>query len=192
MNIALLTSLIGIVGFGLTVVCGMAIEHRQKRQNYDALLQNKAFVESQINCVLGRGHCDRIGSRIKVLVPEVVKSSVCTSCTEDERDNVQKVAEHVENHYPKSWNEIKDFEDEEVENSVSTESSSTIAPSDTENDDSDTANKEDDQETAQNSESQKNQSVEQEETLNQDQEQKAEETSEETPKKENENNNARN
>ncbi|XP_015585244.1 ejaculatory bulb-specific protein 3 [Cephus cinctus] len=71
-------------------------------QDISLLLNDRNYVEKQINCVVGKGSCDRIGQQIKVLLPEVLNNQ-CSRCSPQQAQNARKLVDFMKQRYPNEW-----------------------------------------------------------------------------------------
>ncbi|CAL7945808.1 unnamed protein product [Xylocopa violacea] len=74
-------------------------------QNISKLLMDKRYVQRQINCILGRGHCDIIGRKISELLPEAVYNH-CQRCTPQQGAHARMLIVFMQQNYPQEWHLI--------------------------------------------------------------------------------------
>ncbi|GAB6032933.1 hypothetical protein CHUAL_012127 [Chamberlinius hualienensis] len=88
----------------MCVVLSVCVSKRQVNvANIDAALRNPSFVRFQLSCLLERGSCDRIGQRIRSLLPEIVTTGECNQCTNHEINQAGKVMLYIQEHYPMEY-----------------------------------------------------------------------------------------
>ncbi|KAG8303734.1 hypothetical protein J6590_002741 [Homalodisca vitripennis] len=62
-------------------------------------LQNRAFVQQQLRCVVGTGGCDFVGQFLQRAVTEVVGRN-CARCTPQQAANARRLLEYIRTNYP--------------------------------------------------------------------------------------------
>jgi len=71
----------------------------------DRMLRDRGFVMPVINCVLDKAPCDKHGSHLKRLVPEVLRGH-CPGCDRNVQTQVRRVITHVQRNFPQLWSEV--------------------------------------------------------------------------------------
>lgn len=64
-------------------------------------MQNRNTVTFYVNCVLGEGRCDHVGSALRHLIVDLVPNQeMCYGCSSCEREKVTYVLDVMKNKYP--------------------------------------------------------------------------------------------
>lgn len=72
----------------------------------DVRLNDEAFMQTQLNCVLDKGPCDELGASVKRLAPDIMRGICPHPCDDCKRGKIQKVMSTIARKYPKQWNEM--------------------------------------------------------------------------------------
>ncbi|XP_033230993.1 ejaculatory bulb-specific protein 3-like [Belonocnema kinseyi] len=81
------------------------LTNSQTAQEIDDLLKDEVYVQSQIDCVLNRRTCDKMGNEIKALIPEAIKNN-CRRCTPTQAMQSKKIITHMQKHYPREFRQV--------------------------------------------------------------------------------------
>ncbi|XP_052743902.1 uncharacterized protein LOC112049035 [Bicyclus anynana] len=114
-------NLILLVGFVL-ISFAVAEEYtdRYDNINIDEILHNKRLLASYMKCVLGQGRCTPEGKEITVHLKDGMQTG-CKKCTQAQKEKARKVANHLKNHEPKFWEDLKHKFDPENSNKATYE-----------------------------------------------------------------------
>merc|ERR1711875_193341 len=63
-------------------------------------------VKKNVDCVVGSGPCDSLGSRLKAEAPNAVRRGRCGSSCSCEQIQVRLVVRKVRNNYPSEWQRV--------------------------------------------------------------------------------------
>merc|ERR1711973_503267 len=66
-------------------------------------------VKKNVDCVVGAGPCDSIGSRLKAEAPSAVNQGRCGSSCSCEQVQARLVVRKVRNSYPQEWQRVVDY-----------------------------------------------------------------------------------
>lgn len=72
----------------------------------DESLKNEEFIKFQLNCAMGRGQCDEIGKKIKILAPEVLAGRCPHPCDECTKKQIRKVMTELSQRFPREFQEM--------------------------------------------------------------------------------------
>nr|XP_050854937.1 uncharacterized protein LOC127065928 [Vespula vulgaris] len=68
-------------------------------------LTDKSFVRKQLDCILERRPCDKIGQNMKDLIP-IIAYNNCQRCNPLLKQRYAKLRNFMLHHYPNEWNAI--------------------------------------------------------------------------------------
>ncbi|KAL2729056.1 ejaculatory bulb-specific protein 3-like [Vespula squamosa] len=68
-------------------------------------LTDKSFVKKQLDCILDRKPCDKIGLSIKDVIP-IIAYNNCQRCNPPLKQRYAKLRNFMLRHYPNEWNAI--------------------------------------------------------------------------------------
>ncbi|XP_029038127.1 ejaculatory bulb-specific protein 3-like isoform X1 [Osmia bicornis bicornis] len=74
-------------------------------QDISNLLNDRRYVQKQINCILGQGHCDVVGRKIKEILPEALNNH-CRRCTPRQMAHARTLIAFMKENYPNEWHII--------------------------------------------------------------------------------------
>ncbi|XP_076245958.1 allergen Tha p 1 [Calliopsis andreniformis] len=63
-------------------------------------LNNKRFVEKQIDCILERGRCDVVGKRLIEFIPEILNDN-CKYCSPQHKYYARTLLDFMSKNYPR-------------------------------------------------------------------------------------------
>jgi len=69
----------------------------------DDKLQDPAFINYQLNCLLDRGECDDIGNLVKRMAPDIIRGGCPPPCDQCKKKQIQKVMATFSAKYPKQF-----------------------------------------------------------------------------------------
>ncbi|XKL60021.1 hypothetical protein PGB90_001037 [Kerria lacca] len=92
---------IALVPVLIVFCCGQ----RASVEHIENLLQDRHFVNKQINCVLGKARCDEFGKNLRASIPKVLQDS-CRSCTPEESEVAEKIIGFVKANHPDVWENV--------------------------------------------------------------------------------------
>ncbi|CAL1687533.1 unnamed protein product [Lasius platythorax] len=87
-----------LVSSGLVAFC--------RAQDFSAYLNDKRFIDKELQCLLQTGECDGFGKQIKRVLPLVLKDN-CRRCTPQQKVNLQRLIQFLQSRYPTEWRTIK-------------------------------------------------------------------------------------
>ncbi|XP_049864083.1 ejaculatory bulb-specific protein 3-like [Schistocerca gregaria] len=70
------------------------------------LLKDSQLVKREIDCVLQRAACDRLGKSLMRAIPEVITNK-CRRCTPTQLANVNKLKAFLHQNYPGVWEQVE-------------------------------------------------------------------------------------
>jgi len=72
----------------------------------DEKMKDEDFIKFQLNCAMGRGPCDEIGNKIKILAPEVLAGRCPRPCNECTRKQIRRVMGELSQKFPGEFQEM--------------------------------------------------------------------------------------
>ncbi|XP_035731123.1 uncharacterized protein LOC118445556 [Vespa mandarinia] len=90
-----------IIAFSLAVILVSC-----QRQDGDMnRLRDKSFVKKQLDCILERRPCDKMGQNMKDLIP-IIAYNNCQRCNPHLKQRYAILRNFMLQHYPNEWNAI--------------------------------------------------------------------------------------
>ncbi|XP_015180360.1 PREDICTED: uncharacterized protein LOC107068473 [Polistes dominula] len=68
-------------------------------------LKDTSFMKKQLDCILDRAPCDKLGLNMKTMIPKMVVNN-CRDCNPSLRQNYGKLRNFMLQYYPVEWNAI--------------------------------------------------------------------------------------
>jgi len=72
----------------------------------DEKMKDEDFILFQLNCARGRGPCDEIGNKIKILAPEVLANRCPPPCDKCTQKQIRRVMSEVSQRFPTEFQEM--------------------------------------------------------------------------------------
>jgi len=72
----------------------------------DEKMKDEKFIRFQLDCALGRGPCDVIGNKIKILAPEVLAGRCPPPCDECTQKQIRRVMTELSQRFPREFQEM--------------------------------------------------------------------------------------
>jgi len=69
-------------------------------------LEDPAFINYQMQCLLDRGECDDIGNLVKRMAPDIIRGGCPPPCDECKKKQIQKVMATLSRKYPKQFQDM--------------------------------------------------------------------------------------
>jgi len=69
----------------------------------DNKLEDPAFINYQLQCLLERGECDEIGSLVKRMAPDIIRGQCPPPCDPCKKKQIKKVMATLSSKYPKQF-----------------------------------------------------------------------------------------
>jgi len=72
----------------------------------DEKMKDESFIRFQLNCAMGRGPCDEIGNKIKILAPEVLAGRCPPPCDECTQKQIRRVMAELSQRFPTEFQQM--------------------------------------------------------------------------------------
>ncbi|XP_059480567.1 uncharacterized protein LOC132199676 [Neocloeon triangulifer] len=91
-----------LTGFLLVLICK---ESSGQQLDIKPYLQDSAFMNRLLNCMLNRGECDGIGNVVKSMAKSLITTR-CATCEPQIKNAVETGIYWLQSRYNREWNEL--------------------------------------------------------------------------------------
>merc|ERR1712128_362 len=98
----------GLIGGAIGAIGGVVKGAQCAATNFitDEKMKDTEFIHFQLNCAMGRGPCDEIGDKIKILAPEVLAGRCPYPCDECTKKQIRRVMTELSQKFPGEFREM--------------------------------------------------------------------------------------
>merc|ERR1712128_240404 len=98
----------GLIGGAIGAIGGVVKGAQCAATNFitDEKMKDTEFIQFQLNCAMGRGPCDEIGDKIKILAPEVLAGRCPYPCDECTKKQIRRVMTELSQKFPGEFREM--------------------------------------------------------------------------------------